>query len=68
MIYMAKKIKGIPNSESIQITFKRGNGDTFITTRNVRTGVWYMYKEMDGAAKKLGQANDPTKLDEKFIK
>lgn len=62
------KIKGIPKSESIQITFKRDNGDTFITTRNVRTGAWYMYKEVDGTAKKLGQANDPTKLDEKFIK
>jgi len=60
--------KGIPKSETVQITYTRANGDVFITTRNVRTGVWYMYKQEKGSVKKLGQATDPTKLDERFIK
>lgn len=61
-------IKGIPKVEQIQVTFTRENGDVFITTRNNRTGVWFMYKVENGVAKKLGQSNDPTKLDEKFLK
>ena len=61
-------IKGIPKSEKIEITFNKANGDVFVTTRNIRTGTWFMYKVEDGKASKLGQAKNPTTLDEKFIK
>jgi hypothetical protein len=62
-------IPGIPKTETIEITFRTTQGDVYYTTTKTQNRkYYYLYKLVDGVAQKLGKANNPVELEEKFIK
>lgn len=61
-------VSGIPKTETIWVTYKAGDGNTYYTTtKTSNRDYYYLYKLVDGKAQKLGRARTPIELDEKFI-
>ena len=61
-------VRGIPKTETIWITYKSGDGNTYYTTAKTQNrDYYYLYKLVDGKAQKLGRARNPVELEEKFI-
>lgn len=61
-------IKGIPESERIWVEETSENGTVYYITAKVNDrSLYYLYKDDDGKAVKLGKARSPTELEEKYI-
>lgn len=61
-------VKKTPVSESIVVTYNCANGDTYKITQHQTTRIFTIYKVVDGGLDRLGKGNNPTKLEEKYIK
>lgn len=58
---------GIPSTERVWVTLKTANGEIFFITSKEARDFYFLYKEENGKAMKLGKAKSPLELEEKYI-
>ena len=59
---------GIPKTERIWETRLTGDGRKFYVTSKESRDYYFLYKEENGKAVKLGKAKTPLELEKKYIK
>ncbi len=60
-------VNGIPKTERVWVTRKTAKGETFYITSKETRDCYFLYKEENGKAVKLGKAKSPLDLEEKYI-
>ncbi len=58
---------GIPSTERVWVTLRASNGEIFYITSKEARDFYFLYKEENGKAVKLGKAKSPFELEEKYI-
>lgn len=64
---MGQKVNGIPNTEQIWVIRKTDKGEIFYITSKETRDFYFLYKDENGKAVKLGKAKSPLDLEEKYI-
>lgn len=62
------RVKGIPPSETIWVTQKTESGNTYYITAKDRRDMYFIYKNVEGQAVKIGKGRNPAKLAEEYAK
>lgn len=58
---------GIPSTETIWVTTTNDLGDKYVITSKVTRDYYYIYKIDNDKAVKLGKADSPLELEQKYI-
>lgn len=61
-------VKKIPSSENIVLTYTCLNKDVYKITQHKTSGLFTIYKVIENGLDRLGKGNNPTKLEQKYIK
>lgn len=61
-------IKKIPSNETIALTYTCVNKDVYKITQHKTSGLFTIYKIVENGFDRLGKGNNPTKLEQKYIK
>lgn len=61
-------VKKIPSSETIALTYTCVNKDVYKITKHKTSGLFTIYKVIENGFDRLGKGNNPTKLEQKYIK
>lgn len=61
-------IKGIPSNEQIWVREIDSSGDIYYITAKNSRDCYYLYKENNGVAVKVGKGETPNELERKYIK
>ena len=67
-MYVPDDIAGIPSAEDRQMTMITSRGEKYMLTATHDRRTWFLYKVIDGRAKRLGKSKTYAELKEKFIK
>ena len=60
------KVKGIPSSEIVWVTRTLNNGNVYYITSKKSRDYYYLYKLVDGAAKKIAKSRCPLDFDKQI--